>query len=79
MQVVVTKPGAIDGPGREETMNAMAKALYSMYGYVPKVHVSELAAASIELCLKGSTKEPLWSEDLVELGGGLLDEEDYLR
>ena len=57
----------------------MVKALFNMFGHTPRVHVSELAAAMIEQCLNGITKDPLWSDDLVEIGRHVLREEDYLR
>lgn len=78
MQVAVTKPGAIDAPSIRETSDVMLKSLFNMFGYSPRVHVSELAAAMIDQCLNGITKDTLWSEDLAEIGKRLLKEEDYL-
>ncbi|CRG89505.1 hypothetical protein PISL3812_06541 [Talaromyces islandicus] len=78
VQVTVTKPGAIDAPGVKETSDAMLKSLFSMFGYYPRVHVSELAAAMIDQCQNGITKDPLWSDELAELGKRVLKEEDYL-
>jgi hypothetical protein len=57
----------------------MVKTLFDMFGYIIRVHVSELAAAMIDQCLSGITKDPLWSKDLVEIGQRVLHEEDYLR
>lgn len=79
VQATVAKPGAIDGPDREAAVEGMLKGLFSMYGHAPKVHVSELAAAMIDQCLNGITKDPLWSDDLVEIAQRVLKEEDYLR
>ncbi|KAF7959682.1 hypothetical protein EAE96_001296 [Botrytis aclada] len=79
VQVAITKSGAIDGPGRAGVMNLMLKASFDMFGLMPRVHVSELAAVSIEMCLNGIEKETLWSGDLVEMAQALLVEEDYLR
>lgn len=79
VQATVTKPGGIDGPNREAATDAMVKNLFNMFGYTPRVHVSELAAAMIDQCLNGITKDPLWSNELAEIGQGVLREEDYLR
>jgi hypothetical protein len=79
VQATVTKPGAIDSPGREAATDAMIAALFNMFGHTPKVHVSELAAGMIDQCLNGITKDPLWSNDFVEIGQHVLREEDYLR
>ena len=57
----------------------MAQVLFNMFGHTPRVHVSELAAGMIEQCLKGITKDPLWSEDLVEIGKQVLCEDDYAK
>ncbi|KAE9369841.1 NAD(P)-binding protein [Stipitochalara longipes BDJ] len=78
IQVAVTKPGAIDGPNREAVTNAMVKSLFDMLGHKPRVHVSELAAAMIDQCLHGITKDTLWSDDLAEIGQRVLRTEDYL-
>jgi hypothetical protein len=50
-----------------------------MFGHTPRVHVSELAAAMIDQCQHGITKDPLWSDELAEIGKRVLKEEDYLR
>lgn len=78
VQVTVTKPGAIDGPNREAVTNAMIQSLFKMFGHTPRVHVSELAAAMIDQCLTGITKDPLWSDELAEIGQRILRKEDYL-
>jgi hypothetical protein len=57
----------------------MVKTLFDMFGHIIRVHVSELAAAMIDQCLNGITKDPLWSKDLAEIGQRVLHEEDYLR
>ena len=44
------------------------KKMLETFGHTPTVHLSELAAAMIDQCLNGITKDPLWSEDLVEIG-----------
>jgi len=56
----------------------MVKTLFDMYGHSPRVHVSELAAAMIDQCVNGITKDPLWSDDLAEIGKRVLRKEDYL-
>jgi hypothetical protein len=40
--------------------------------------VSELAAAMIEQCVGGVTKDPLWARDLGEIGERVLKREDYV-
>lgn len=52
-------------------------AIFDMFGIVPKVHVSELAAAMIDQCLNGITKDPLMSDDMVQIGQRVLSKEDY--
>ena len=79
VQVTVSKPGAIDGPGREAATNAMVQTLFGRFGHVSRVQVSELAAAMIDQCMNGITKDPLLSDDLVEIGQRVIREEDYLR
>ena len=54
-------------------------SLFNTFGYVPRVHVPELAAAMIDQYLNGITKDPLWSNDLAEIGRRVLSEEDYLK
>jgi hypothetical protein len=49
------------------------------FGHNPFIHVSDLAAAMIDQCLNGITKDALWSEDLELIGSRLLHKEDYLR
>lgn len=49
-----------------------------MFGYYPRVHVSELAVAMIDQCQNGITKDPLWSDELAEIGKRVLKKEDYL-
>lgn len=60
---------------------AMLKILYECYGHASKVHVSELAAASIGMCLTGiaATEVTFWSGDLVELRPGLIGKGDYFE
>ena len=79
VQATVTKPGHIDGPNREGATSAMFKGLVSKFGHAHAVHVSEHAAAMIDQCLNGITKDPLRSNDLVEIGQRVLRDEDYLR
>lgn len=78
VEATVTKPGAIDGPGQAASNEAVVKVLFDRFGYSPRVHVSELAAAMIDQCVNGITKDPLWSDDLATIGKRVLREEDYL-
>jgi len=78
VQVTVTKPGAIDGPNRPVS-NIVIQGLFKMFGPTPTVHVSELAAAMIDQCLNGITKDPLFGDDLLKIGQKLLNKDDYLR
>jgi hypothetical protein len=68
IQVTVTKPGLINGPGREPPTDAMVQMLFKTFGHTPALHVSELAAAMIDQCLNGISKDTLWSVDLLEIG-----------
>ncbi|KAF1963215.1 NAD(P)-binding protein [Byssothecium circinans] len=76
VQVTVGKPGGIEGPGHPKT--AAATSNFALFGPTPWVHVSELAAAMIEQCLNGITMDPLWGQDLVEIGSKELRPEDYV-
>ncbi|PGG97605.1 hypothetical protein GX51_07237 [Blastomyces parvus] len=77
VQVTVAKPGGVEGPDRPR--NAAATKLFRQFGHTPWVHVSELAAAMIDQCLNGITKDPLWGGDLAEIGSRALRKEDYLE
>ncbi|CAL8578623.1 hypothetical protein XPA_004390 [Xanthoria parietina] len=78
IEITVAKPGGIASPGRE-AIGAQFLALVESFGHTATVHVSELAAAMLDQCLHGVTKDPLWGEDLVEIGRRVLREGDYLR
>ncbi|KAI4199931.1 MAG: hypothetical protein LQ350_004283 [Teloschistes chrysophthalmus] len=78
VEVTVAKPAGIESPGRDAIAPLFA-AMLETFGHTPIVHLSELAAAMIEQCQHGITKDPLWGEDLVEIGQRALSPEDYLR
>ncbi|KAL8857217.1 MAG: hypothetical protein Q9178_006272 [Gyalolechia marmorata] len=77
VEVTVAKPGGIESPGRN-AISAPFTTMLETFGHTPTVHLSELAAAMIDQCLHGITKDPLWGEDLVEIGQRALSPEDYL-
>ncbi|PQE21333.1 hypothetical protein CJF32_00006475 [Rutstroemia sp. NJR-2017a WRK4] len=66
-QVTVAKPGAIDGPDTGDVPSTVMKGVASAFANLPRVHVSELAAAMIEQCLKGFTKDTLWGMSWLRL------------
>lgn len=74
----MTKPGGIEAPDRKAVTSAAMKQMLETFGHTPMVHLSELAAAMIDQFLNGVTKDPLWSEDWVEIGQRTLHKEDYL-
>ena len=74
VQATVAKPGLINGPN-----TAVSTVSFSPFGNVLPVHVSELAAALIDQCLNGITKDPLWGDDLAQIGQRVLSKEDYVR
>ena len=80
MEVTVSKPAGIKAPGHHPRVSAkLASAnLPSIFGDIPEVHLSELAAAMVDQCVNGITKDPLWNEDLIKIGRRVLREEDYL-
>ncbi|KAL9615622.1 MAG: hypothetical protein Q9204_008726 [Flavoplaca sp. TL-2023a] len=78
VEVTVAKPGGIESPGRDP-ISAPFTTMLETFGHTPTVHLSELAAAMIDQCLHGITKDPLWGEDLVEIGQRALSPEAYLR
>ena len=73
IQVTITKPGGIAGPTLQK--NAVAMGLYSLFGWVP---VSVYAAAIIDQCENGITKDLLWSKDLSEIGSHVLSREGHV-
>ncbi|OJD11936.1 hypothetical protein AJ78_07397 [Emergomyces pasteurianus Ep9510] len=77
VQATVAKPAGIEGPNHPK--NDAATALFKQFGPRPWVHVSELAAAMIDQCLNGITKDPLWAVDLEEIGSRILRKEDYIE
>ena len=74
VQATVAKPGPINGPNR-----AVSTFTFSPFGDVPSLHVSELAAAMIDQCVNGITKDPLWPDDLLEIGQRVLSKENYVQ
>ncbi|PVI04899.1 NAD(P)-binding protein [Periconia macrospinosa] len=76
VEVAITRPGGIEGPGHPKT--EQGSILFSKFGATPWIHVSELAAAMIELCVSGITKETLWSKDMQEIASKVLKMEDYV-
>lgn len=73
VQVTIAKPGMIEGPGHPKSN--LAAALLYFIDDVPWIHVSQIAAAMIDQCVNGITKEPLWSKDLLDIGSPFLREE----
>ena len=80
MEVTVSKPAGIKAPGHHPRVSAKLASvnLPSIFGDIPEVHLLELAAAMVDQCVNGITKDPLWNEDLIEIGRKVLQEEDYL-
>ncbi|KAL8908868.1 MAG: hypothetical protein Q9207_000594 [Kuettlingeria erythrocarpa] len=78
VEVTVAKSGGIESLGRD-AINAPFTTMLETFGHIPTVRLSELAAAMIDQCLHGITKNPLWGEDLVEIGQRALSPENYLR
>jgi len=70
VQVTIAKPGMIEGPGHPKS--SFATAFLFFIDEVPWIHVSEIAAAMVDQCVNGITKEPLWSKDLLEIGSRFL-------
>ncbi|KAF2203961.1 hypothetical protein GQ43DRAFT_447033 [Delitschia confertaspora ATCC 74209] len=66
----------VQGPGhpKPEALTTM----FRQFGDMPWVHMSELAAAMIDQCLNGITKDPLWARGLVDMGSRVLREEEYV-
>lgn len=78
VEVTVAKPGGIEAPNRTAIISDAMKAMLDAFGHTPTVHLSELAAAMIDQSLNGISKDPLWGEDLVQIGQRVLRKEDYL-
>jgi hypothetical protein len=79
VQVTVVKPAAINGPNRDGIVSVLMSGVLSVFGNVSSIHVSELAVAMIDQCVNGITEDPLWPQELVNIGKKLITEEDYLR
>ncbi len=69
----MAKPGLIDARGRSGLVVGIAKTVLLPIDGVPKVQVSEIAAASINQVVKGFEKETLMNEDLVRIGTKVLE------
>ncbi|KAF2648908.1 NAD(P)-binding protein [Lophiostoma macrostomum CBS 122681] len=79
IEVVSTRPGGIEGPGHpfKPEMGPIWKGL-GLEDIHVWLHVSQLAAAMIELSVNGFTKDILWPKELVELGNRVISKEDYV-
>lgn len=75
VEVAITKPGGIEGPGHPK--NVVLSSVWAQFGPTPWVHVSELAAAMIELGSSGVSQETLWEGDLQRIGSAVLKVGDY--
>jgi hypothetical protein len=75
MEVAITKPGGLEGPGHPK--NPALTSIWAQFGSTPWVHVSELAAAMIEQGLSGISNDTLWGDDLQKIGSRVLKAEDY--
>jgi hypothetical protein len=76
VQACVTKPGMINGEGRRERIEEMAKKMLEEKGEVlPVVEVAELAAAMLKQALNGIEKDTLLNDELVTMGQQALKEQ----
>jgi hypothetical protein len=74
VQASITKPGLIDAIDAPMATTMFRAVLRTVVG-LPRVHVSEIAAALIKQAVNGIEKETLLNEDLVEIGGKVLEEQ----
>ncbi|CAG8953595.1 hypothetical protein HYFRA_00010054 [Hymenoscyphus fraxineus] len=70
VEVTITKPAAIGGPGREGVNEAM-RPVFAAFGDAPEVHVEVLASVMLGVCEKGCERDTLWPRELVGGVGGL--------
>jgi hypothetical protein len=75
LEVAITKPGGIDGPGHPK--NHALTSIWAQFGPTPWVHVSELAAAMLEQGLSGIRNDTLWGDELQRIGSKIMKAEDY--
>ncbi|KAF2014064.1 NAD(P)-binding protein [Aaosphaeria arxii CBS 175.79] len=75
VHVEVTKPSGIYGAGHPK-IPGLPKLLSHM-PHDPYIHVSDIAAAMIDECINGFTKETLWPQDMTKIGQRVLKKEDY--
>ena len=72
-------PGLIHAPGRPGPVMKYVQAVGRSIIGLPKVEVSEIAAALIDQVVKGFEKETLLNEDLIRIGQKALEEQKGLR
>jgi hypothetical protein len=70
VEVCVAKPGLIVKPGN--LLNTAFATIMEFTGIVPKVAVTETAAAMLDQVIVGFEKEPLMNDDLVRIGQRVL-------
>ncbi|CAG8983331.1 hypothetical protein HYALB_00007459 [Hymenoscyphus albidus] len=70
VEVTITKPAGIGGPGREGVNEAM-RPVFAAFGDVPEVHVEVLVGVMLGVCGRGCERDTLWPRDLVGGEGGL--------
>lgn len=74
VEASITKPGLIDAIDAPIATTMFRAVLRTVVG-LPRVHVSQIAAALIKQAVVGIEKETLINEDLVEIGGKALEEQ----
>jgi hypothetical protein len=79
VEIVCARPGGIEGPGHpfKPEMGPIWKGL-GLEDIHVWIHVSQLAAAMIELSMKGFMNDIMWPKELVELGGHVVSKDDYI-
>jgi len=74
VEACIAKPGLIDAIDVPMATTMFRAVLRTVVG-LPRVHVSEIAAALIKQAVNGVERETLLNEDLVEIGGKVLQQE----
>ena len=70
VEVCAAKPGLITSPARP--VQAVLATVLKWVGVVPKVSLSEIAAAMLDQVINGFEKEPLENDDLARIGSRVL-------
>ena len=68
VEACVAKPGLIDAPGRTGPVMKAVQTIGRSFIGLPKIDVSEIAAALLDQAVNGFENDTLLNEDLIRIG-----------